>query len=276
MEKVVLITGANSGVGRSLALLSASKGSSVVMVCRNRERGEKAKEDIIRLSGNNSVHLIIADLSSLDSVKNAAKEFKSGFNNLNVLVNNAGINLPSLEITSDGYEKVFATNHLAYFYLTSLLLGVLKSSAPSRIINVSSNAQSAININDLMSEKKYYQYKAYGRSKMANVLFTYELAERLKGTGVTVNAVHPGVVKTNIYETVHGFPRFLIGLMMPFFMSPGKSAEYIMPLMYSDEFNNVTGKYFYKTVETQTKKGSYDVDLRKKLWEVSENLVKKN
>ncbi|MCX6159382.1 MAG: SDR family oxidoreductase [Ignavibacteriae bacterium] len=274
MEKVVLITGANSGVGRSLALLSASKGSSVVMVCRNRERGEKAKEDIIRLSGNNSVHLIIADLSSLDSVKNAAKEFKSGFNNLNVLVNNAGINLPSLEITSDGYEKVFATNHLAYFYLTSLLLGVLKSSAPSRIINVSSNAQSAININDLMSEKKYYQYKAYGRSKMANVLFTYELAERLKGTGVTVNAVHPGVVKTNIYETVHGFPRFLIGLMMPFFMSPGKSAEYIMPLMYSDEFNNVTGKYFYKTVETQTKKGSYDVDLRKKLWEVSENLVK--
>ncbi|MEI7483293.1 MAG: SDR family oxidoreductase [Ignavibacteriota bacterium] len=276
MEKVVLITGANSGVGRSLALLSASKGSSVVMVCRNRERGEKAKEDIIRLSGNNSVHLIIADLSSLDSVKNAAKEFKSGFNNLNVLVNNAGINLPSLEITSDGYEKVFATNHLAYFYLTSLLLGVLKSSAPSRIINVSSNAQSAININDLMSEKKYYQYKVYGRSKMANVLFTYELAERLKGTGVTVNAVHPGVVKTNIYETVHGFPRFLIGLMMPFFMSPGKSAEYIMPLMYSDEFNNVTGKYFYKTVETQTKKGSYDVDLRKKLWEVSENLVKKN
>lgn len=275
MKKVVLITGANSGVGRSLALLSAFKGSVVVMVCRNKERGDKAKDEIIRLTGNNSVHLLIADLSSLDSIYNAAIEFKSRFDNLHVLVNNAGINLPSREITSDGYEKVFATNHLAYFFLTSLLLDVLKSTAPSRIINVSSNAHQAININDLMSEKKYDQYKVYGRSKMANILFTYELSERLRGSGVTVNALHPGVVKTNIYETVHGFPRFLIGLMMPFFISPDKSAEYIIPLMYSDEFNNVTGKYFVKTRETQTKPGSYDVDLRKKLWNVSENLTKK-
>jgi NAD(P)-dependent dehydrogenase (short-subunit alcohol dehydrogenase family) len=275
MEKVVLITGANSGIGRSLAMLSASKGYAVVMICRNKERGEKAKEDIIRLTGNKSVHLILADLSSLDSIRNAIKEFKSRFNKLQVLVNNAGINLPSREITSDGYEKVFATNHLAYFYLTSLLLDVLKSSAPSRIINVSSNAHSAVDINDLMSEKKYDQYKVYSCSKMCNILFTYELSKRLKGSDVTVNAVHPGVVKTNIYETVHGFPRFLIGLMMPFFMSPDKSAEYILPLMYSDEFNNVSGKYFVKTRETQTKTGSYDIELRKKLWNISENLIKK-
>lgn len=275
MTKIVLITGANSGVGRSLTLLSASKGDTVVMICRNKERGEKAKEEIIRSSGNNSVHLIIADLSSLDSVKNAAIEFKTKFNSLHILVNNAGINLPKRELTSDGYEKVFATNHLAYFYLTSLLLDTLKSSVPSRIINVASNAHTAIDINDLMSERKYEQYKAYGRSKMANILFTYELAEKLKGFNVTVNAVHPGVVKTNIYETVHGFPRFLIGLMMPFFLSPRESAERILPLMYSDKFNNISGKYFVNSKDTLTKKGSYDLDLRKKLWDISETFINK-
>ncbi|MFZ4591151.1 MAG: SDR family oxidoreductase [Ignavibacteria bacterium] len=276
MDKIVLITGANSGVGRSLALLSASNGDSVVMVCRNKERGENAKEEIIRLSGNNSVHLIIADLSSLDSIKHAAFEFKNKFNSLHILVNNAGINLPIRELTADGYEKVFATNHLAYFYLTFLLLDTLKSSAPSRVINVASNAHSAIDFNDLMSEKEYKQYKAYGRSKMANILFTYELAERVKDYNVTVNAVHPGVVKTNIYETVYGFPRFLIGLMMPFFLSPQKSAERILPLMYSDKFNNISGKYFVNSIETQTKNGSYDLDLRKKLWDVSESLINKH
>lgn len=276
MQKTVLITGANSGVGKALSLLSASKGYNVVMVCRNKQRGESARDEIILSTGNNSIQLIITDLSSLDSVKYAADEFRDKFKNLDVLVNNAGINLPHRELTIDGYEKVFATNHLAYFHLTLLLLDVLKSSAPSRIINVSSNAHTEIDINDLMSSEKYDQYKVYGKSKMANILFTYELAERLKGSGVTVNAVHPGVVKTNIYETVHGFPRFLISLMMPFFMSPQKSAEYIFPLMFLDDFKDVSGKYFAKTKETFTKKGSYDLDLRRKLWEISEKLINKN
>jgi len=275
MGKIVLITGANSGIGRSLAVQSALKGSTVIMVCRNKELGEKAKKEIIRASKSDSIHLILADLSSLDSVKKAAEEFKSKFENLHVLVNNAGINLPKKELTFDGYEKVFATNHLAYFYLTSLLLDIIKSSAPSRIINVASNAHSEINLNDLMSEKNYNHYKAYQHSKMANILFTYELAERLKGFNVTANAVHPGVVKTNIYNTVNGFPGFLIGLMKPFFMTPDKSAEYIIPLMYDNKFNNVTSKYFVKTKETITKKGSYDIDIRKRLWDISENLVNK-
>jgi NAD(P)-dependent dehydrogenase (short-subunit alcohol dehydrogenase family) len=273
MEKIVLITGANSGVGRALALQSASKGSTVVMLCRNKDRGERAKEEIIQVSDNESVHLIISDMSSLDSIKTASEEFKSKFKNLHVLVNNAGISLPERELTLDGYEKVFATNHLAYFYFTSLLLDVLKSSAPSRIINVASNAHSEIDLSDLMSEKHYHYFKTYKRSKMANILFTYELAERLKGTNVTVNAVHPGVVKTNIYDTVHGFPGLIIGLMKPFFMSPDKSAEYIIPLMYEDEFNNVTGKYFFKTKVTLTKKGSYDIDSRKRLWDISQDLI---
>ena len=273
MKKIVLITGANSGVGKSLAVQSALKGSTVVMVCRNKKRGEKAKAEIMRLSNNKSVHLIIADMSSLDSVRIACEEFKNKFNNLHILVNNAGVNLQNRELTTDGHEKVFATNHLAYFFLTSLLLDVLKSSAPSRIINVASNAHSEIDINDLMSEKNYDQFKSYSRSKMANIMFTYELAERLKDSNVTVNAVHPGVVKTNIYNTVHGFPRFMIRLMMPFFMTPEKSAEYIIPLMYSEEFNNVSGKYFVKTKETLTKKGSYDADTGKKLWDISENLI---
>jgi NAD(P)-dependent dehydrogenase (short-subunit alcohol dehydrogenase family) len=275
MEKIVLITGANSGVGRSLAVKSALKGSTVVLVCRNKERGENAKEEIIRLSDNESIHLIVADMSSLSSVKKAAGEFKSKFNNLHILVNNAGINLSQRELTEDGYEKVFATNHLAYFYLTSLLLDVLKSSAPARIINVASNAHSEIDITDLMSERNYNYFEVYKHSKMANILFTYELSERLKGSNVTVNAVHPGVVNTSIYNTVHGFPGFMIGLMKPFFISPDKSAEYIIPLMYDDIFNNVTGKYFVKTKETLTKKGSYDIIVRKKLWDISENLINK-
>ena len=275
MNKIVLITGANSGVGKSLALQSALKRSTVVMVCRNKDKGEKARDEIISISKNESVHLIIADLSSLDSIKKASEEFKSNFNNLHILVNNAGINLPQRELTVDGYEKVFATNHLAYFYLTSLLLDVLKSSAPSRIINVASNAHSEIDLNDLMCEKKYDQFKTYSRSKMANILFTYELAERLNGTQITVNAVHPGVVNTNIYNTVHGVPKFIIKLIMPFFITPDKSAEYIIPLMYSDKFNNVTGKYFVKTKEADTKKGSYDTETQKKLWSISENLINK-
>lgn len=275
MNKIVLITGANSGVGKSLALQSALKRSNVVMVCRNKDKGEKARDEIISISKNESVHLIIADLSSLYSIQKASEEFKSKFNNLHILVNNAGINLPQRELTVDGYEKVFATNHLAYFYLTSLLLDVLKSSAPSRIINVASNAHSEIDLNDLMCEKKYSQFKAYSRSKMANILFTYELAERLKGTQITVNAVHPGVVNTNIYNTVHGVPKFIIKLIMPFFITPDKSAEFIIPLMYSDKFNNVTGKYFVKTKEANTKKGSYDTETQKKLWSISENLINK-
>jgi NAD(P)-dependent dehydrogenase (short-subunit alcohol dehydrogenase family) len=126
-----------------------------------------------------------------------------------------------------------------------------------------------------MSERNYNHFEVYKHSKMANILFTYELSERLKGSKVTVNAVHPGVVKTNIYNTVHGFPGFVIGLIKPFFMTPDKSAEYIIPLMYEDKFNNVTGKYFVKTKETLTKKGSYDIDVRKKLWDISENLINK-
>jgi len=275
MGKIVLITGANSGVGRSLAIKCALKGSTVVLICRNKERGEKAKEEIIRISANESIHLIVADMSSLNSIKKAAEEFKNKFNNLHILVNNAGINLSHRELTADGFEKVFATNHLAYFYLTSLLLDALKSSAPSRIINIASNAHSEIDINDLMSEKRYNHFEVYKHSKMANILFTYELSERLKGSQVTVNAVHPGVVNTNIYNTVHGFPGFIIGLMKPFFMSADKSAEYILPLMYDEKFNNVTGKYFVKTEETLTKKGSYDADVRKKLWDISENLINK-
>ncbi len=276
MGKIVLITGANSGIGKSLAVQSAINGSTVVMLCRNIVKGEKAKDDVIRLSNNESVHLIVADLSSLDSVKKAGNEFISKFNNLNVLVNNAGVSLPQREITVDGYEKVFATNHLAYFYLTSLLLDVLKSSAPSRIINVASNAHSEIDLKDLMSEKNYVQFTAYKHSKMANILFTYELADRLKGYGVTANAVHPGVVNTDIYNSVHGFPGLLISLMKPFFMTSEKSAEYIIPLMYSDEFYNVSGKYFVKTKNTLTKNGSYDIDIRKRLWDICENLIYKH
>lgn len=275
MNKAILITGATSGIGKSLSKLCAKAGYEVIITGRRKEKAEKALEDIIQYSANKSVRLFTADLSTLKGIEDLAGEVKSVYNKLNVLVNNAGLSLPKREITPDGIEKTFAINHLGYFYLTELLLDLLKSSAPSRIINVASEAHSIIDYKDMMSEKKYNQYKVYGMTKTENIMFTYMLSEKLKGTGVTANCLHPGVVRTGIYDNVPMPARALINIMKPFFISPEKSAEYIFPLISDDKFSGITGKYFIKDREKESKNFTYDTAKQKELWKYTRDLITK-
>src|SRR5215831_15182770 len=187
--KVCLVTGGNSGIGKETALGLARLGATVVIVSRDASKGEAALLEIKRKSGNQNTDLLLSDLSSMDSVRKLAKAFSEKYSRLDVLINNAGTYLPKRVVTADGYEAVFATNHLAHFLLTNLLLDRLKASAPSRIINITSDAHRGreIDFEDLMQEKRFSAFKAYHQSKLANVLFTYELAKRLEGTNVTVN-----------------------------------------------------------------------------------------
>lgn len=273
MNKTVLITGSTSGVGKSLSKLCARAGYNVIMVGRNREKAEAAFREVTRYSGSKLVRLFIADLSSLKETEKLAKEVKSNYTNLNVLVNNAGLSLPTRELSIDGIEKVFATNHIGYFYLTKLLLDTLIFSAPSRIINVASEAHSEIDFNDIMSEKNYHQLRTYGRSKSGNIMFTYELAEKLKGSDVTVNCLHPGAVRTRIYDNVPFLAKILISVIKPFFISADKSARYIFPLVSSEQYRSVSGKYFIKGKEKLSKEFTYNKDFQNKLREITENII---
>src|SRR5215207_6225037 len=199
-EKIILITGATNGIGKAAALELAKQGNTVVIVGRNPAKTQATVEEIKQQSGNSAVEGLIADLSSLADVRRLADEFRQRHSRLDVLINNAGALFAERELTVDGYEMTFAVNHLAYFLLTNLLLDLLKASAPARIVNVASDAHKGMKINfdDLQLEKNYggMMGPAYGQSKLANILFTYELARRLAGTGVTVNALHPGLVRT--------------------------------------------------------------------------------
>lgn len=273
--KICLVTGANSGIGKVTALEIAKMGAIVVMLCRDPKKGEDALAEIKQISGNESVDLMIADLSSLNSVRQLATDFTAKYNYLHVLINNAGIHLPERMLTVDGYEYMFATNHLGHFLLTNLLLDVIKASAPARIINVSSEAHifGRFDFDDLNLDKKFNEIQAYGRSKLANILFTYELARRLEGTGVTVNCLHPGAVLTN-------FPRHskmvqrAVELAPPgLLISPEVGARTTIYLATSPEVENVTGKYYEHLKAKKSSRRSYDVNLQKKLWEVSEKLI---
>src|SRR5882672_1961437 len=234
-NKVVMITGANSGIGKAASLALAKMGATIVMVARNKERGEAARAEIIKESQNNSVDLLLANLSSLESVRLLATEFQKKYSKLHVLINNAGLFNQRRHVTLDGYEDTFATNYLAPFLLTNLQLDLLKASTPSRIINVSSvgHYNGHINFDDLNFEKEYGGWKAYGQSKLALVLFTHELAKKLQRTEVTVKAVHPGTVATNIWSIPLGPVGFIMALPKLFITTPKQGAETIVYLASS-------------------------------------------
>src|SRR6266571_796457 len=196
--KICMVTGANSGIGKATALALAQMGATVVMVCRDRARGEEARSEITTKSRKNAVDLLQADLSSQQSIRQLVEHFKHRYTQLHVLINNAGAAFTGRRETVDGLEMTFAVNYLAPFLLTNLLLDVLKASAPARIVNVSSNSHEAgyIQMDDLQAEH-YRSMRVYGQAKLAVVLFTYELARRLQGTGVTDNCLHPGFVATH-------------------------------------------------------------------------------
>jgi NAD(P)-dependent dehydrogenase (short-subunit alcohol dehydrogenase family) len=274
--KVCLVTGGNAGIGKASALGLANMGAIVIVVGRDRSRGEAAVTEIKQKSNNDAVDLMLADLSSQASIRRLAEDFKDRYQQLHVLINNAGVFTSKHTVTVDGIETTFAVNHLAPFLLTNLLLDVLKASAPARIINITSSGERSgtINFDDLQGEGRYSGFQAYNQSKLAMILFTYELARKLEGTGVTVNCVHPGVVVTNLGRGSSGAFGLLLRLMRPFFSSPEKGAETPIYLASSPEVEGVSGKYFAKKAEAKSSERSYDTVTARRLWQVSAELTK--
>src|SRR6267378_8695326 len=250
-------------------------GETVVIVSRNKEKGETAVTDIIAKSGNKNVELIQADMSSQDSIHKLAEDFKARHEKLHLLINNAGVYLTKRTTTENGLESTFAVNHLGPFLLTNLLLGLLKASAPSRIVNVTSDAHNGakVNFEDLQGEKRFSGWQACGQSKLVMILFTHELATRLDDTGVTVNSAHPGVVRTN-FANNNGLVTFGFRLMRPFFISPATAAKRILYVATSADLDGVNGKYFTKKHEATSSQESYEDDSAKRLWQISEQLTK--
>jgi NAD(P)-dependent dehydrogenase (short-subunit alcohol dehydrogenase family) len=275
--KICMVTGANSGIGKATALALAQMGATVVMVCRDRARGEEARSEITTKSRNNAVDLLLADLSSQQSIRQLVENFQHHYTQLHVLINNAGAAFPGRRReTVDGLEMTFAVNYLAPFLLTNLLLDVLKASAPARIVNVSSDAQASgyIQMDDLQAEKLYRPMRTYPQSKLAVVLFTYEVARRLQGTGVTANCLHPGFVATHIGQRDVGpAVRLLVKLIGSFGANPQEGAKTSIYLASSPEVEGVTGKYFVKSIPKRSAAISYDESLQRQLWEQSAKLV---
>lgn len=273
--KVCLITGANSGIGKATAVGLATLGATVVMVCRSRKRGDKALFDVKKKSANQDVHLLPADLSVRGEIDALADLFQRRFSRLDVLVNNAAVLSRKRRVTADGFELQFFVNHLAYFLLTNQLIGVLKASAPSRVVNVASTAHSSgfLDFDDLQGEKHYRGWQAYANTKLANVVFTYELARRLEGTKVTANCAHPGVTHTGLLRGYSFFLNVLFHALQFFFRSPDDGAATPIYLASSPEVENVTGRYFRNKQPMGTSALSNDTSIQKKLWEVSEALT---
>jgi NAD(P)-dependent dehydrogenase (short-subunit alcohol dehydrogenase family) len=273
--KTVLITGGTSGIGKATAVALAAMGANVVVVGRNPERGEAALEEIKAQSHNGSVELMLADLSVQNEVRRLAREFLERYDRLDVLANNAGLVQSKRTETPDGIETTLAINHLAPFLLTNLLLETLEQSAPSRVITVSSEAQRWGNMDfeDMHSRRSYRGFPVYGMTKLANIMFTYELAERLKGTGVTANCLHPGPVGTNFGQNNSGAMTLFFRAFKPFMRSPEQGADTLIWLASSSEVGGVSGKYFSDRKELEAKKVAYDPAARRRLWEISEDLT---
>jgi NAD(P)-dependent dehydrogenase (short-subunit alcohol dehydrogenase family) len=264
-SKVCLVTGATDGIGKVTARVLAEAGATVIGVGRSAAKIESVKREIGETSG--SLEFMMADLSSQAEVRALADEFTRKYDRLHVLVNNAGALFTSYRESVDGIEMTFALNHLSYFLLTNLLLDTIKSSAPARIINVASDAHGGnhIDFNDLGYRQHYSGWTAYGASKLANILFTYELARRLAGTNVTVNAVHPGFVNTNFQNAA--------GLNMRGPLTPEQGADTQIWLAAAPELEGVTGKYFVRRRESRSSDASYDTETARRLWEVSAGMV---
>ena len=273
--KVCMVTGATSGIGKVTARELAQRGAVVVVVGRNEARSEAAVSQIRQQTANPSVDYLLADLSSQQEIRRLAGEFESRYSRLDVLVNNAGAIMLSRRESADGIEMTFALNHLAYFLLTNLLLDRLKSSAPARIINVSSNSheRAKLDFDDLQNRRRYRGWRAYAWSKLENILFSYELARRLEGTGVTVNALHPGLVGTNFLANNGVLGRFLKMLVAIKGMSPEQGARTSIYLATSPEVETLTGRYFFQELEVPSSVASYDEDDARRLWQLSAELT---
>ncbi|MDH3709938.1 MAG: SDR family oxidoreductase [Cyclobacteriaceae bacterium] len=280
--KICLVTGANAGIGLYTCLGLAQKGAEIVMCARNGAQVKEAQEMIISKTGNPRIHTMIADLSSMKEVKSLSQEFLKRFDRLDVLINNAGLFLSDYQETVDGFETQWAVNYLAPYVLTRRLLGVLKQTGSSRVINVSSNGhlRGSMDFNDLngrngnKGSKGYDGLKAYSQSKLGNVLFTKELAKRLAGTGVTCNALHPGVVRTSIGNRNNSsWIAWFWNLGKPFMLSVQKGARTSIYLASSPDVSHISGAYFILSKPATSSENSNDPQLATKLWTVSEELT---
>ena len=279
-DKIVLITGANRGIGRETARALARKGATIIMACRHLEKAEPVGEMIQRESKNPNIKMMQLDLASLQSVRNFTREFKARYQQLDVLINNAGVFRIKREETAEGFELTMGVNHLGHFLLTHELLPILEKTAEARIINLSSNAHSSadLDLEDLhFKRRRYSGFKAYGASRLATVFFTQELAERLKGKDIMVNALHPGHVDTNMWNLWGAgrkwYQSMINGIIKHFLISPEEGAQTSIYLASSNEVKGVTGKYFAKEKIKAASKKCSDIKLQKELWQLSERLT---
>jgi NAD(P)-dependent dehydrogenase (short-subunit alcohol dehydrogenase family) len=268
--KVCLVTGANAGLGKATALGLAVRGATVVLACRDRAKGEAALAEMRVASGNTQVELMVLDLSVLDSVRQMAAAFLRKYDRLDVLINNAAVFKSKRIVTTDGLETMFATNHLGHFLLTNLLLDRLKASATARIITMTAPSTVKLDFDDLQGEKKFNALNAFGASKMCNLLFSFELARRLAGTGVTSNALHPGLVKSNLTREMPFPLRWGTNLVSA---SPEKAARAVIYLAASPEREGVSGKFIKGQQEIEPDPYARDQQVQRRLWDVSEKLA---
>jgi NAD(P)-dependent dehydrogenase (short-subunit alcohol dehydrogenase family) len=270
--RVCVVTGATAGIGKETALALAKLGATVVIVARDPAKSARTVDEIEAAVPGAKVDVVLADFASLAAVRAAAVEIGKRYRAVHVLVNNAGVANKHRTITVDGYEQIFAVNHLAPFLLTRELMPLLRAGAPSRIVNVASVAErnNPIDFDDLQSEKNYGGFRVYGKSKLANVMFTYQLAARIAGTGVTANCLHPGAVATDMLKKI---PWLIYALISPFLLTPAQGAETQVFLASSPQVEGVSGGYYVKSKAARSSPRSYDVSAQLRLWELSEELV---
>ncbi|MDX2305492.1 MAG: SDR family oxidoreductase [Microscillaceae bacterium] len=276
-DKICVITGANSGIGKSMAKTIARKNARIVMVCRNLEKAEQTRQEIISETRNEAIDIFLADLSKQAEIRKVAEEIQSKYARIDVLINNAGLIAKSYrELTQDGLELTFAINHIAYFMLTNLLIDQVKASGKGRIISVSSEAHrfATLDLENLQLEKGYNNMKAYALSKLCNILFTRELAKRLQGTDIVANCFHPGGVATNFAQDASPWMRTLMNLGKPFLSTPDQGADTGVYLATNPEVGNISGEYFARRHVKLSSREARDELKAKRLWEVSAELSK--
>lgn len=275
-NKIAIVTGANSGMGMATSKALSDMGATVVMLCRDNKRGKEAQDILLRENPDRKLVLMRCDLGSLASIKCFVEDFKSRFKTLDILVNNAGFISLDRQLTDDGFERQFGVNHLGHFYLTTNLLDIIPGGG--RIVNVASGAHKTgkIHFEDINLTRGFNVIKAYSQSKLANVLFTRELARRLKDSDITVNCCHPGAVATNIgISRDTGFGKTITSMLKPFFQTPLEGASTAIYLASSENVKDITGEYFYKCKLAKSSKRSKDMNLALKLFEFSNELVNK-
>ncbi len=283
-DRYCMVTGASSGIGREIALGLAQRGAKVFMVCRDPGRGHAAQEYIWRQSGNSDIHLLMADLSVQDQVRMLAMDFMQQHGVLHLLVNNAGVIMGRRVLTADGIEMTFAVDYLSYFLLTNLLLGALRAGAPSKIVNMTTSLHrmAKLDLDNLQGEKSFSRDSAYARSKLAVVLFTYELARRLEGSGITVNCVCPGACSSGIWSqssrTIDSFFHALMkgseqGAVLPLHLACSSSVQGLSGRYFETKQHLKMSKVNVKGTESRSSAASYDKDAAATLWQMSERLT---